>query len=208
MVALAIEKFGNYMGYTKAMTDADQARLETIRADHMRNDDLALQRRSHARREEQAGYQCRNLSAFGDEPPRGPMTRNTWGEERRRSRDQMSSARATRQKESALTSLSETPAGNPRIRVHAGSQRGPSISGRAPAMLQRHEQRPRYDLDDGYEDEDEFVEEGEFKVPDRGSKNRTGAGSIKDADYDDPDELMAGRAPNDFAQADELDYDD
>ncbi|KAM0295343.1 hypothetical protein ACHAPM_010707 [Fusarium culmorum] len=43
-VAVAIEQFGNYMDYTKAIADADQARIETIRADHMRNEDLAPRR--------------------------------------------------------------------------------------------------------------------------------------------------------------------
>ncbi|KAH0443900.1 hypothetical protein CcaCcLH18_00726 [Colletotrichum camelliae] len=39
-VAVAIERFGRYMDYTRAMTDRDEARIEAIRADNIRNVDL------------------------------------------------------------------------------------------------------------------------------------------------------------------------
>ncbi|KAM0323910.1 hypothetical protein ACHAQA_008491 [Verticillium albo-atrum] len=47
-VAEAIERFGNYMDHTRAMTDADQARLDAVRADEMRNHDLAPRKRGYS----------------------------------------------------------------------------------------------------------------------------------------------------------------
>ncbi|KAF6823251.1 AAA family [Colletotrichum musicola] len=49
-VADAVERFGHYLDETKAMTDADQARLDNTRADNMRNEHLG------ARRTQQSPY--------------------------------------------------------------------------------------------------------------------------------------------------------
>ncbi|KAF6822871.1 AAA family [Colletotrichum plurivorum] len=49
-VADAVERFGHYLDETKAMTDADQARLDNTRADNMRNEHLG------ARRAQQSPY--------------------------------------------------------------------------------------------------------------------------------------------------------
>ncbi|KAM0287308.1 hypothetical protein ACHAO9_007712 [Fusarium lateritium] len=204
-VAVAIEQFGNYMDYTKAMTDADQARLETIRADHMRNEDLTPRRRDHPRRKEQARDQYRSTSEFRDGPSRERTTENTRGEERRRARDQVSS-RTTRHRESGMGRQSDAPTRSPRPRAQAASQGRSSISGRVPGLSQRQEQRPRYD-DDLYEEEDEFSDERDVKRSDQRSRNRADVGH-KEEDYDDLDELTDGGARRDVAQADELDYDD
>ena len=81
-VAEAIERFGNYMDYTKAMTDADQARLDTIRADDMRNDDLTPKKREYRasssaqaqkitqyRTRSEASHKQSGPSSFGQAPP-------------------------------------------------------------------------------------------------------------------------------------------
>ncbi|KAF4887247.1 hypothetical protein CGCF415_v014929 [Colletotrichum fructicola] len=46
-VAEAIEKFGNYMDYTRAKTDSDEARLDSIRADDITNEKLASMNRGY-----------------------------------------------------------------------------------------------------------------------------------------------------------------
>ncbi|KAM0228596.1 hypothetical protein ACHAP5_011897 [Fusarium lateritium] len=204
-VAVAIEQFGNYMDYTKAMTDADQARLETIRADHMRNEDLKPRRRDHPRRKEQARDQYRNTSDFGERPPRESVAGKARGGERRRARDQMSS-RPTQHRESGMVRQSEAPARSPRPRAQAASQGGSSGSGRGPGLSQRREQRQRYD-NDLSEEEDELSDERDFKRSDQRSRNRTGLGH-EEEDYNDLDDLTDGGARRDVAQADELDYDD
>ncbi|RKL27626.1 hypothetical protein BFJ70_g11491 [Fusarium oxysporum] len=205
-VAVAIEQFGNYMDYTKAMTDADQARLETIRADHMRNEDLVPRRGEHIRRQEQTAYQYRNPSAFGDGPPREATSGNTRRDHRRGARDHTSSARARRHRESGLTGRAEVPAKNARARAQTGSQGGPSISGRAPALPRRQQTRPRYDPNNLYEEEDEHIEEEEFEVPGKRSSNRTGVDSLEEEDYDETDELVDGGAQKSSIQPTELDY--
>ncbi|WZH45693.1 ATPase_AAA_core domain-containing protein [Fusarium acuminatum] len=203
-VAVAIEQFGNYMDYTKAMTDADQARIDTLRADHMRNEDFTPRRRDYPRRREQAGYQHRDTSGLRDKPPRESMAGNTRREERRRARDQVPSARPTRHRDSGLGSQPEAPARSPRPRAPAGPSGGPSISGRA---SQRREQQPRYDSNDIYEEEDEFSDERDFEASDQKWRNRSGVGSREEEDYDDFSELTDGGARKDFSTA-ELDYDD
>lgn len=47
-VADAVERFGHYLDETKAMTDADQARLDNVRADNVRNEHLAARRAQHS----------------------------------------------------------------------------------------------------------------------------------------------------------------
>ncbi|KAF6814687.1 AAA family [Colletotrichum sojae] len=47
-VAEAVERFGQYLDETKAKTDADQARIENVRADHVRNENFKPLRSQHA----------------------------------------------------------------------------------------------------------------------------------------------------------------
>ncbi|KAM0227207.1 hypothetical protein ACHAPO_011744 [Fusarium lateritium] len=194
-VAVAIEQFGNYMDYTKAMTDADQARSETIRADHMRNEDLAPRRHEQSRRQEQGPYQYRRPSTFRDGTPREPTVEDG----RRRAKDQMPSARPTRP---------ETPARNSRARPQAGTQGGPSVSSRTPAVSQRHEQRSRHHPDDEYEEEDGYMDEREFGVSEKRSRNTTNLNDFDEEDYDDTDGQMDGGARKGFIGGDALDYDE
>lgn len=198
-VAVAIEQFGNYMDYTKAMTDADHARLETIRADHMRNEDLAPRRREQIRTQEPAAYQYRNPSAFRDEPPLDSMAGNTRRDQRRGVRNQMPPARATRHRESGLAGQPGAAARNLLARAQAGSQGAP----RAPSQSQQR--RPRHNPNDVYEDRDEYMEVRDFGIPNKGSSGRAGVDSLEE-DYDETDEQVDGGAQKDSMQSVELDY--
>ncbi|KAF4444282.1 aaa family ATPase [Fusarium austroafricanum] len=207
-VAVAIEQFGNYMDYTKAMTDADQARLETTRADHMRNEDLTSRRRDHFRRQDQVAKHNLGPPQFRQAPQRDQMSGNSRGEDRRRPRDQMPPGRATHHREGGAAGQQQVPVRNPRLRTPTASQDGSSRSSKAPTQSQRHEQRPRYDFNEGYGEEDQCIDQRDFRVYDRESRNRVGDDRFEDDDYDDYDEAVNGGAREKSSQADELDYDD
>ncbi|KAH6980201.1 hypothetical protein EDB82DRAFT_478896 [Fusarium venenatum] len=203
-VAVAIEKFRNYMDYTRAVIDADQARLEMVLADHMRNDYLAPRRSEQDRRREQAPYQYRSPSTYGDGPPREPMA----GDGRRRAKYQMPSSRPTRQRDGSLAGRLEAPARNPRAYTQAGIQGGPSMSGRTPAGSKRHEQRSRYDPGDEYGEEDEYMGEREFRVSDKISRNTASINDFENGDYNDDEGLLDREVRKGFIGGDELDYDE
>ncbi|KAG5768318.1 hypothetical protein H9Q72_004086 [Fusarium xylarioides] len=197
-VAVAIEQFGNYMDYTKAMTDADHARLEAIRADHMRNEDLAPRRREQIRTQDLAAYQYRNPSALRDEPPLDSMAGNTRRDQRRGMKSHMPAARATRHRESGQP---EAASKNLIARAQAGSQGGPTPR----AALQPQQRRPRYNPNDVYEGEDEYMEGRDFGMPNKESSSRVGVDSFEE-DYDETDEQVDGGAQMDSMQSAELDY--
>ncbi|KAL3590760.1 hypothetical protein FPOAC2_12962 [Fusarium poae] len=203
-VAVAIEQFGNYMDYTKAMTDADQARIDMTRADHMRNEDLTPRKRGHNRRQEQTQYSYRSPSTYGDGPPREPMM----GDVRRRVKDDMPPARPTRQRDGGLTGRPEAPARNPRARTQTGAQSGPSASARTAAVPQRHERRSNYYPDEDDEEEDEYMDKREFGVSDKRSRNKAGINDRGEEDYDDDDQPMDWEVRQDLMGDDEPDYDD
>ncbi|KAM0416768.1 hypothetical protein ACHAPD_005705 [Fusarium lateritium] len=192
------------MDYTRAVIDADQARLEMVPADHMRNEYLAPRRSEQDRRREQAPYQYRSPSTYGDGPPREPMA----GDGRRRAKYQMPSSRPTRQRDGSLAGRLEAPARNPRAYTQAGIQGGPSMSGRTPAGSKRHEQRSRYDPGDEYGEEDEYMGERELRVSDKRSRNTASINDFENGDYNDDEGLLDREVRKGFIGGDELDYDE
>ncbi|KAK1985389.1 hypothetical protein LZ30DRAFT_779092 [Colletotrichum cereale] len=222
-VAEAIERFGNYMDYTKAMTDADHARLEAIRADEVRNDDLAPRNRGHKifgtpvapasahdRRPAASSYQKRQASAPGQAPSSHypavrPADNARYREKGKRDvQDQLEGAVGT------------TQSGGPRVReTPASSQKRAPGRVTAPARAypmqgtpRRHAPPPRPTFDEDYGETEEEMDAPPGARTRAYDENRREEIFEGDDDVDDFDEGAAWEGQPAAFEGDGGDYDD
>ncbi|KXH59598.1 hypothetical protein CSAL01_04354 [Colletotrichum salicis] len=197
-VAEAIERFGNYMDHTKAMTDADHARLEAIRANEIRNEDLTPRRRGYTsfgapiapaspydRRSTTSSYQMRKMPNPGQAPsqysPPDPAS-NTKYEGRVKRDAQEQSERGVREEDRAA-GCEHAPLSRPTY--EEGYEKGYEEEMDVPGAITRtYGEQQEEPLEEDGDDVDDFDDFDDF-YEEAARNSQAAEYEGKDDDYDD-----------------------